>query len=61
MKLGPDVLVEIVSIVQEGIMKGEDISQRLRDIDLDLSFKATEEEPDLLKLSQNYLNSQGRT
>lgn len=60
MTFGPDVLVEIISILQDGIMKGEDISQRLRDIDVDLAFKPTDEEPTLLRLSQKYLKSQDR-
>ncbi len=34
MKLGPDVLVEIVAIVQRGLTEGEDVSQMLRDMEL---------------------------
>ena len=34
MKLGPDVLIEIVAIVQRGLIEGEDVSQMLRDMDL---------------------------
>jgi hypothetical protein len=33
-KFGPDVLLEIVAIVQDGLMKKIDISQRLRDMRL---------------------------
>lgn len=35
MRLGEDVLLEIVNIVLEGLSEGKDISQKLRDIDLD--------------------------
>lgn len=34
-RFGASVLLEIVSIVQDGFMKGEDISQRLRDLVLE--------------------------
>lgn len=34
MKLGKDVLLEIVAIVQEGLAGGTDVSQALRDLDL---------------------------
>lgn len=34
MKLGSDVLVEIVAIIQEGLMKQIDISDKLRNLDL---------------------------
>ena len=34
MKLGPDVLLEIMSIVQKGLAGQTDVSQDLRDLDL---------------------------
>ena len=34
MKLGPSVLLEIVSIVQHGLTTGDDVSQKFRDIDV---------------------------
>ena len=35
MKFGKDTLLEIVAIVQEGITLGQDISQKLREIDVE--------------------------
>lgn len=34
MKLGKDVLLEIVDIVRDGLLNGKDISERLRELDL---------------------------
>lgn len=34
MKLGNDVLVEIVDIVRDGIANGKDVSEALRNLDL---------------------------
>lgn len=48
MKLGSDVLLEIVAIVQNGFLRQEDISQKLRDIDLD---KEDGDETETLHLS----------
>jgi hypothetical protein len=42
LKLGKTVLVEIVAILQRGLSQGIDISQQLRDIDLDLSGETVE-------------------
>jgi hypothetical protein len=36
MKLSAEVLLEIVSIVQKGILEGVDVSDMLREIDLDV-------------------------
>ena len=47
MKLGKTTLLEIVNIVQEGLTKGIDISQRLRDLDV-------EEKDGSLELSDSY-------
>jgi hypothetical protein len=35
MKLGPDALLKIMDIVREGLSEGKDISQGLREIDLE--------------------------
>lgn len=56
MKFGPDVLVEIVAIVQEGLLKGTDISDDLRKIEVDLLGPAH----DLLTLSRSYVESTPR-
>jgi len=53
MKLDADVLIEIVGIVQEGLLLQEDISQKLRDLDL-------VDDGNLLCLSDEYLDSKGR-
>lgn len=34
MKLGKDVLLEIVDIVRDGLLNNKDISERLRELDL---------------------------
>lgn len=47
MKLGPDVLIEIMSIVHYGLLNQTDVSQRLRDLDL-------VEVEDKLVLSEEY-------
>ena len=49
MKLGKTTLLEIVNIVQEGLTKGIDISQRLRDLDV-------EEKDGSLELSDSYMS-----
>lgn len=36
MKLGKDVLLEIVDIVRDGILNNKDMSERLRSLDLDV-------------------------
>ncbi len=50
MKLGKSVLLEIVAIVQEGLVNGSDVSQALRSIDLEVV-----EESDTVELSEAYL------
>lgn len=55
MKLGKSVLVEIVAILQVGLTEGKDISQMLRDIDLDVDL-----EKQVVELSEGYLKSRGR-
>lgn len=37
LKLGKTVLIEIIAIVQKGLLEGMDISQQLRDVELELS------------------------
>lgn len=48
MKLSKEVLIEIVSIVQDGILEGRDISDGLRDLDLI-------QKEDQLNLSEEYV------
>jgi hypothetical protein len=42
LKLGKTVLVEIVAILQRGLSQGIDISQQLRDIDLESAGETVE-------------------
>ena len=53
MRLGPDVLVEIVSIVQHGLLGQVDVSDALRKVDL-------VDRDGVLGLSSDYLLEQGR-
>lgn len=53
MKLGNDVLIEIVSIVQNALLTLSDASEDLRELDLSV-------EDDLIVLSEEYLESDGR-
>ena len=55
MKLDKDALVEIVSIIQDGLSQMKDISQQLRDLDLEQS-----DDPQFLRLSDSYLELKGR-
>lgn len=55
LKLGPDVLTEIVAIVQKGLFEGADVSQELRDLDLTVS-----ETDDTIYLTDEYLSARGR-
>lgn len=58
MKLGKTVLLEIVNIVQEGLTKGVDISQRLRDLDLQVSpGSRVDQSEDVLELSKGYVST----
>lgn len=52
MKLDSNVLVEIMRILQDGLLNGEDISQKLRDLDLVEGYNQT------LRLSEEYVESQ---
>lgn len=36
MKLAPEVLLEIVAIVQNGLVYGKDVSEQLRNLDLEV-------------------------
>lgn len=49
MRLASDVLIEIMNIVQSGLLLQEDVSQALRDLDL-------EEIDGELVLSEDYVN-----
>ena len=57
MKLGKSVLLELVAIVQEGIAKGEDISQMLRELDL---VEESNEASASLELSVAYVTAHPR-
>jgi hypothetical protein len=50
LKLGKTVLVEIVAILQRGLSQGIDISQQLRDIELETT-------EDTVELTQAYTDS----
>lgn len=54
MKLDKNVLIEIVSIVQEGLMEQKDISDGLRNLDLE------NREEGFLGLSDSYYSDKGR-
>ena len=51
MKLNGDVLLEIVAIVSDGIASGTDVSEKLRNIELEESGAGG------LSLSQSYVRS----
>jgi hypothetical protein len=36
MKFGADVLLQIVTIVREGLVEGKDVSQMLREVDVEV-------------------------
>lgn len=61
MKLGNDVLIEIVDIVRDGIANGKDVSEALRNLDLtqDVVLADTYENQRLV-LSNSYKSSKGR-
>ncbi len=54
MKLDKTALLEIVDIVRNGLVTGSDISESLRELDLDLAPENT------LSLSESYLAAKGR-
>ncbi|MFA5750421.1 MAG: hypothetical protein WC895_04320 [Candidatus Shapirobacteria bacterium] len=55
MKLGKSVLVEIIAIVQEGLLCGDDVSQRLRDIEVVVVEGVAG--PEEVELTQGYIDS----
>jgi len=60
MRLGKTVLLEIMAIVQGGILEGQDISTALRDLDLDVVGPEESDDEDRLELSQQYLKAHPR-
>jgi len=56
MKLGPDVLVELVAIFQKGLLRQTDVSDDLRRLDLKVD-KATGQDPGTLVFSDEYKES----
>ena len=60
MRLNKHVLLEIVVLVQDGIMHGRDISENLRQLDLDIDPFGSDLAPEL-KLSDFYLRDHPRT
>lgn len=57
MRLSDDALIEIMSVVQRGILMGIDISQELRDIDLVECDERCEKK---LCLSRCYVDSRSK-
>lgn len=51
LKMGKTVLIEIVAIVQKGLLQGIDISQQLRDVE----FEVDPEDPNTVRLSDEYV------
>jgi hypothetical protein len=60
MKLSKEALVEIMAIVQMGLIEGKDISQGLRDLDLEVVDVGTSGVLTALGLSQEYLAAHPR-
>lgn len=65
MKLGKSALLEIVAIVQDGLVNGKDISQSLRELDLvekvgSLMIPSETEDLGKLVLSSEYVASHPR-
>lgn len=56
MRLGKDVLLEIVALFLDGLSKNEDISEKLRKLDLDVD----PDDKEVLGLSVKYLNANPR-
>jgi hypothetical protein len=54
MKFGVSVLLEIVNAVQQGIATGSDVSEHLRQVDVQLN-----EETGKLELSDEFLKGRG--
>jgi hypothetical protein len=59
MKLGTSVLLEIVAIVQEGLFKGTDISDGLRELDVDV-YGPEDSDEDSIELSDAYVKAHPR-
>lgn len=57
MKLAENALLEVVEILRKGLSEGTDVSEMLRELDLQVE-KAKGES--LLKLSDKYLAARGR-
>jgi hypothetical protein len=56
MKLSKEALVEIVAILQYGILRGEDVSEKLRELDFAIEDGAVSQ----LVLSVSYLQTHPR-
>ena len=54
MKLSSDAMLEIVDIMRRGLAEKRDVSENLRELDLEKS------DDDLLRLSDTYLADKGR-
>jgi hypothetical protein len=54
LKMGKTVLIEIVAIVQKGLLQATDISQQLREVE----FELDEQEPGTVRLSDYYVAKQ---
>ena len=59
MKLSGNVLLEIMSIVQDGIIENRDISESLRELDLEVVGPEDSDE-NRLELSERYLKTHPR-
>ena len=56
MKLGKSVLLELIAIVQTGLVEGRDISEMLRELDVVVSYDGNVfPEDDTLELSAGYI------
>jgi len=60
MKLGEDVLLEIVEIVRTGLVENRDISDMLRDIELEQPTQVDDMSPRRVCLSREYKERKGR-
>lgn len=56
MKLSEEVLVEIIDIVRQGIVEGKDVSDLLRELDLEPGLDTNK-----LNLTFDYKSKKGRT
>lgn len=60
MKLGKTVLLEIVSIFQNALLKGEDASQALREIDISHEPDSDLSDSEVVELSDSYVKAHPR-